>query len=77
MKGCGPSSRQGTGFQHTQQAGLLAPLAEGQARVLEEQALEATGGTVPAAMNLPQAGAFHAHIRELQDMAKSADVQPN
>lgn len=53
---------------------LSQVLAQSQTR----QALEATGGTVPAAMNLSQAAAFYAQeIRLLQDMAKSANVQPN
>lgn len=53
---------------------LSQVLAQAQTR----QALEATGGTVPAPLNLAQARAFYAQeIQILQDMARSADVQPN
>lgn len=53
---------------------LVQVLAQSQTRL----ALEATGGTVPAAMNLVQVQAFYAQeVRSLQDMARSADVQPN
>lgn len=62
--------------QDTEQ--LQQTLSQVLAQPQTRQALEATGGTVPAPMNLSQASAFYAQeIRVLQDMAKSADVQPN
>lgn len=61
---------------------LTAQLQQTISQVLDQgqtrEALEATGGTVPAPMNLTQARAFYAQeIRTLQDMAKAADVQAN
>jgi len=53
---------------------LSQVLAQAQTR----QALESTGGSVPEVMSLPEADAFYAQeVRNLQDLAKSANVQPN
>jgi len=53
---------------------LSQVLAQEQTR----RTLEATGGSVPNGMSLAEAAAFYAQeARSLQDMAKSADVQPN